>query len=388
MAPVVGVHWLEPLLPEYEKVPAEILEKCDRLLALSVRLDERLSREAASKVSELLAITNSFYSNLIEGQFTEPVEVARRAPRRTREELYELAVDHVRAQVFLERLVDKKNLTWDAMFHPSLLSWVHRRIFRGEYTPESPAITFRDVDVEVGDHVAPSHTGVVAMIDRMHEFYGRQRTLHQQLLSVMAYHHRLAWVHPWSDGNGRAIRLLTHLQLRRLGLGSGLWSLSRGLARYQSDYYALLHEADQPRAGALDGRGQLTQKGLLRFIDFMLNTCLDQLEYTLSALDANSIRARLEIGLLLAPEVEGRGLKPEVVRALHALFIQGRMSRTDFKAFTGLGEKTAQTQLSTLIKLGLVESETPKARDVTPGLPFWLAEMIFPNLHRRFGIVG
>lgn len=384
MVPVAGTHWLEPLLPE--KVSDEILEKCDRLLALAVRLDERLPAETASKVSELLAITNSFYSNLIEGQFTEPVEVAKRAPRRTREELYALAVDHVRAQTFLERLTDKKDLTWGAMFHPNLLSWVHRRIFRGEDTAYSPVIAFREIDVEVGDHLAPSHAGVVAMLDRMHEFYGRQRTMHLRLLSVMAYHHRLAWVHPWSDGNGRAIRLLTHLQLRRLGLGSGLWSLSRGLARYQSDYYALLHEADQPRAGALDGRGQLTQKGLLEFIEFMLNTCLDQLEYTLSALDTNNIRGRLERGLLLAPEVEGSGVRPEVIRALHALFTQGRMSRADFKAFTGLGDKTAQIQLSTLIKLGLVESETPKARDVTPGLPFWLAEMIFPNLHRRFGI--
>lgn len=388
MLPVVGTHWLEPLLPEYDKVPAEILEKCDRLHALTVRLDERLPARTASKVSGLLATTNSFYSNLIEGQFTEPVEVAIRAPRRTREELYALAVDHVRAQVFLERVAERKNLTWDDMFHPRLLSWVHRRIFRGEYDGDSAGVAFRDIDVEVGDHVAPSHTGVIAMIDRMHEFYGRQRTLHLQLLSVMAYHHRLAWVHPWSDGNGRAIRLLTHLQLKRLGLGSGLWSLSRGLARHQSDYYALLHEADQPRAGALDGRGQLTQKGLLRFIDFMLNTCLDQVEYTLSALDSDNIRSRLERGLLLAPQVEGKGIKPEVVRALHSLLTQGRMSRIDFKAFTGLGEKTAQNQLSILIKLGLVESETPKARDVTPGLPFWLAEMIFPNLHRRFEIVG
>ncbi len=388
MNPVVGIFWLEPLLPEFDHIPPETFEKCDRFIELSIRLQQRLPKETAEKISSLIAITNSFYSNLIEGQFTEPVEVAKRAPKKTREQLYALAVDHVRAQRLFERLLDRKPLDWDEMFHPMLLSMVHRKIFCDPNSKPSSSHLFRSQDVRVGEHVPPSHLGVPEMIQRMHEFYGMQRTRHKRLLSVMAYHHRLAWVHPWEDGNGRTIRLITHLQLRQMGLGSGLWSLSRGLARGQKAYYDLLHEADQQRAGALDGRGQLTQRGLLRFIDFMLETGIDQMQYTLDALEPGSMRSRLDTGLLLAPEAKGMGLKPEIIKAIHLLLLQGRMSRADFKSFTGLGDKTAQTQLSILIKMGLVESKTPKARDVTPGMPFWLAELIFPNLHKRFGLAG
>ncbi|EPJ76109.1 MULTISPECIES: hypothetical protein [unclassified Pseudomonas] len=46
--------------------------------------------------------------------------------------------------------------------------------------------------------------------------------------------------------------------------------------------------------------------------------------------------------------------------------------------------RPAIDELSTLIKFGLVESQTPKSRIVTPGLPAWLAQDIFPDLHRRF----
>lgn len=57
---------------------------------------------------------------------------------------------------------------------------------------------------------------------------------------------------PFEDGNGRVVRMATHLQLTRIGLGSPLWSISRGLARKQDEYYARLSAADQGRRG---GRG-------------------------------------------------------------------------------------------------------------------------------------
>src|SRR6266481_196053 len=53
----------------------------------------------------------------------------------------------------------------------------------------------------------------------------RQRV--QQLLSAAAGHHRLLWIHPFVDGNGRVARLMSHALLLRLGVGSSLWSVSR-----------------------------------------------------------------------------------------------------------------------------------------------------------------
>ncbi|MDD2894189.1 MAG: Fic family protein, partial [Halothiobacillaceae bacterium] len=206
----------------------------------------------------------------------------------------------------------------------------------------------------------------------------------QRLLAAFAFHHRLAWVHPFADGNGRVVRLLTHLQLFKLGLASPLWSLSRGLAREHALYYARLANADQPRRGDLDGRGQLTQAGLFEFIEFMLQTSLDQIHYMIEALDRAKMRERLERIAMLEPSIIEAGIKPEAARALHILISLGRVSRSDFKVFLGLGERVAIDQLKKLIELGLVESPTPKARDLYPGLPVWFAQSLLPDLHKRF----
>ncbi|WP_454865508.1 Fic family protein [Pseudomonas hormoni] len=130
-------------------------------------------------------------------------------------------------------------------------------------------------NVFVGDHAAPGWESVGAMIARMKEVYGRPRILGANRRAV-AFHHRLAFTHPFKDGNGRLIRMMTHLQLVKIGLGSPLWSISRGLARRRDDYYAKLRAADQPRRGDLDGRGQLTQAGLINFVRFMLEVCKEQ----------------------------------------------------------------------------------------------------------------
>ena len=36
------------------------------------------------------------------------------------------------------------------------------------------------------------------------------------------------------------------------------------------------------------------------------------------------------------------------------------------------------------VKLGVVDSLTPRAREVYPGLPGWFAQQVFPDLYRRF----
>ncbi|MBV6752268.1 Fic family protein [Pseudomonas chlororaphis] len=351
--------------------------------------------EMTSRVGGLLRVTSSFYSNLIEGQFTEPLTLAPSAPKRSRKELSELAMTHIGAQQAFERAMTLyAESPWATFFDPKLIARVHRRLFHGA-TPEQLRLVdggllipgqLRDEaqkNVLVGDHAAPASTAVTPMLVRMQQVYGRLPDARSRLLATMAYHHRLAWIHPFVDGNGRSIRLITHLQLHKLGLASPLWSLSRGLARQQNAYYAFLANADKPRRGDLDGRGQLTQAGLFEFVGFMLETCLDQMRYTEQALNVAQMRARLETIFKWEPRILKAGLKLESARALHILLTQGTISRADFKVFTGLNERTAIEQLKILVNLGIVESLSPKARDLYPGLPIWFAQLLFPDLHQR-----
>lgn len=392
MSLITTIGWLEPLLPE--RVPQHLLDKCDRLQRDSVRLSALLAPETAKCVGHLLRATNSFYSNLIEGHYTEPLALASNAPKRDRKVLTELAYTHMDAQRAFERAIQRfHDLQWSALFAPWFLEHVHARLFLNATAQELTLTDGRQMmpgalrtdNVSIGAHVPPEHHIVPAMMVRMQQVYGAQKDFRRQLLAVLAYHHRFAWVHPFPDGNGRTMRLITHLQLQKLGLASDLWSLSRGLARQQAQYYAHLHAADQPRQGDLDGRGQLTQRGLFEFMDFMLDTCLDQVSYMTQSLDTHSLRERLELIVLTDPRMKTAGIRVEAARALHILIMQGCTRRADFKVFLGLGDRMATAQLTELIKLGLVKSRTPRARDVFVGLPGWFAQQVFPDLYRRFG---
>lgn len=394
---ISGNHWLEPIWPS-PGFPASILRMAETLSFRAGKLTGLLHENTAVRIGGLMRITNSYYSNLIEGQFTEPVTLSARVPRRNSKELRELAESHIGVQALLERAVRRSQsieAPWGVFFAPELVSVIHRRLFAGASDDDLRLSDgrllvpgqLRDTaqrNVLVGDHAAPAWESVAPMLTRLQQVYGGQPDLTSRILSALAYHHRLAFVHPFEDGNGRVVRMITHLQLMRLGLASPLWSLSRGVARKQDEYYGRLRAADQPRRGDLDGRGQLTQGGLFEFVEFMLQVCIDQMEYVEHAMDLISLRQRLERVIGLERRFIESGVKQEMAKAIHILLTQGAVARADFKIFSGLHDRVASDQLKKLIDIGVVEAPSAKSRSIFPGLPVWFAQLIFPDIHRRF----
>ena len=94
-----------------------------------------------------------------------------------------------------------------------------------------------------------------------------------------AAHHRFNYIHPLVDGNGRVSRLMSHAMALQAGIGAqGLWSISRGLARGLGDasqYKRMMDEADSPRRGDLDGRGNLSLQSLIEFVTWFCRVALD-----------------------------------------------------------------------------------------------------------------
>ncbi|ELG7182201.1 TPA: Fic family protein [Pseudomonas aeruginosa] len=395
MTLIADKSWLNPILPE--TLPASILEKADTLPAKAAFLAGRLAPETAARLSKLLLITNTYYSNLIEGQYTEPaaMQIAQNAPKRERQLLKDQAVKHMEVQRLFERALSRYPRQFQDMFSTKLISTVHFRLFHGTDEDSRRLSDGRvlvpgalrstpDEEVFVGNHAAPAATAVSAMLAHLQAGFGASKDPRRRLIAVLAYHHRLAWVHPFLDGNGRVARMITHLQLVQLGLEPYLWSLSRGLARRHEDYYRALAMADRQREGDLDGRGQMSQKHYFAFIEFMLDVCHDQVDYMISALDRTKLRERVLRAFKTNERLLDAGIRPESAPAVIALLMQGALPRNEFKTFTGLPPRSATDELTRLIKTGIVVSPTPKSRTLEPGLPAWFAQDIFPDLHRRF----
>ena len=158
--------------------------------------------------------------------------------------------------------------------------------------PLQPGV-LRDRDVSVGRHVAPSFVALSAFLQRWGGFYAQVRRGEMQALAAAASHHRLTWVHPFRDGNGRVARLHTHLVLGHMGLTNGLWSPLRGFARAHDAYYDRLAAADEPRAGDLDGRGNLSELALCEWMDYVLGLCLEQVRFITGLLDLGRMKERI-----------------------------------------------------------------------------------------------
>jgi Fic family protein len=338
---------------------------------------------------------NSYYTNKIEGQHTKPADIERALRKdfdadMTMARKQRLAVAHMDVEEQLERTQAPDGRgSFSALF----VREIHRLLY--EKLPEPDRVTdegehivpgeYRTRNVTVGHHVALPWQDVVALMQAWADHYAKLAGAEQLVIGAACAHHRLVWVHPFVDGNGRAARLHTHLVFFSMGLTQGLWSPMRGLARTQEQYYARLNNADLPRRNDLDGRGPLSQEELVAFVRYFLEICLDQVRFMRSRLDLGALRDRMRSLLIHLQDhpwqvgSEKSVVKLEALEALHYLAVAGPVERSRFVAMTGLGERTGRRVLASLIDYGLLTAETSRA-PVAFAVPLSSLRFLFPNL--------
>jgi len=243
------------------------------------------------------------------GQLARPgaVEPVRRRPARTGENVQNLQLE-ARAHIDVQRKIDAGSTPQPAT-SVEFIRWVHKEFC--QQLPEELLVVWdpktgrkekvipgelRQIMVKVGHHIPPAPTDLPPLLERFAAAYGNEELPKiQRIIGIAASHHRLLWIHPFTDGNGRVTRLYSHAFLKELGIGSSLWSVSRGLARAVDKYKAALQAADEPRHGDLDGRGNLTQAGLVDFYTFFLSSCVDQVVFMESLFELAELQRRMEI---------------------------------------------------------------------------------------------
>jgi len=381
-------HQFEPLLPSQARMEP-LLAKAHDLSRFATTL---AGTRVPPELRGLLRSMNSYYTNRIEGQHTRPHEIDQALRKDFSADAVlaakqRLAVAHIEAEEALELRYSATNGA-QALYSAGAVQDLHHELFgrlpvADLLTPEKERIVpgqLRQRDVKVGQHVAPTHASVPDFLARWASFYSGVRRGEAALLAMAAAHHRLSWVHPFVDGNGRVMRLHTHTLLSALGYTGGLWSPLRGFARSTEPYYALLADADSLRRGDLDGRGNLSEQALIAWIGYVLDTCIDQVKFMSNMLDFATLKARIEACLVFEASVVKQGVRQESLRGLHYLFLSGEeMARGDFKSMLGMSDRGATDALGALIKRGLLKSDSPQGK-VRFGLPQHALRFMFPQL--------
>jgi Fic family protein len=171
---------------------------------------------------------------------------------------------------------------------------------------------------------------------------------------------------------------MSHALLLDIGVGSALWSVSRGLARNASDYKRLLMTADQPRRNDLDGRGALSQEALNDFCEFFLETCLDQIRYMRELLDPSELQRRME--LYVRDEESAERLPKRSFTVLREALLSGELERGRVPGLIDASERTARRVISALIEKRLLISGSHRA-PLRLAFPIDVVERWFPRLY-------
>jgi Fic family protein len=386
----------EPLFPE-DRVLEPLLERAANLVSSSQKLLAVQGTPLVAATVPQLRAMNSYYTNKIEGQHTTPAKIEDALKRDYSADVAErkkqlLAIAHIETETALEN--DWGTLPIAALFEPARISTLHDRFF--SYLPVDERVTgegdrivpgeLRKVDVTVGRHLAPEPGMIEPLLNAWATRYARIRAKEYQLIGIACSHHRLAWIHPFLDGNGRVARLHSHLALRAADLTHDLWSPLRGLAREHEQYYARLSEADQTRRNDLDGRGNLSQEGLVRFAQFFLDCCLDQVSFMIGMTEFDGIADRL-LDLLRYLDAnpwtigsEKSVIKPEAsALAMEFVALRRAVTRAEFTQMLGVSDVLARRITRSLLDFGLLTSPSHRS-DLSFGLPLKSLRFLFPRL--------
>ncbi|HKM65352.1 MAG TPA: Fic family protein [Acidisphaera sp.] len=346
-------------------------------------------------MGDLVRGMNCYYSNLIEGHDTLPVDIERAlhadfATEPKRRDLQLEAAAHIAVQAAIDTDAIDANQPLSALaaeihrqFYdrlPDSLRWVEElgSVRRVEVIPGQ----WRGGNVKVGAHVAPPADELSSWMARVDEYAPERFGRAERLVAVAASHHRLLWVHPFSDGNGRVARLLSHALLRRAGVGSPLWSVARGLARNVDAYRAYLARADDPPQGALDGRGILSDGRLADFCRFFLAACIDQVRFMRALLAPEALAGR--VGEFVAAEAAGKRLDPRVQPLLEQALLFGVVSRGGVPGLLGVSERQARRLIRPLVDRGLLTGA--KDAPLRIAFPLGESERLFPHLWAPAGV--
>jgi Fic family protein len=377
-------HQFEPLLPQRRL--DEFRQRTRAVVEQSLRLSSSAHPATVGSLRELVREMNSYYSNRIEGQSTHPLNIERALRQDFSDKpdvakLQRLALAHIEAERELEQRVASGESASTSAFLQQAHAALYGRLSIKDRTTEDGRIidpgVWRVEQVAVGRHEPPLWSSLPGFLARLDAVYGIEISLDEMLLRIAAMHHRTAWVHPFLDGNGRAVRLQTHCAL--WCLSSGLWSMNRGLARNREKYYQLLDAADSHRQGDLDGRGNLSEKLLGDWCDWFLSVAEDQVSFMSKMLNLDAMKARIA-GLITYRSQFDKGIRAEAIVALYHLFLAGPTPRGEFQQMTGLGERTARSLLSRLIETRLVTS-TSHTAPVQLAFPLDALQFLLPELY-------
>ncbi|AWH86209.1 Fic family protein [Flavobacterium album] len=226
----IDVTYREELQPQFDR----LYEKHKELVN-----SRPLPYAALSKIRESLSLEWTYNSNSIEGNtltLRETQMVLQEGitiKGKSLQEHFE-AKNHEKAIDYLYNLVDD-NYTLRGIDILTLHGLVLRNI-EDEYAGR---IRNAGVRISGANFVPPNAQKVSGMLDELVDFINNNPLGLNDIELATVFHHKLVWIHPFFDGNGRTVRLAMNLLLMRKGFPPAII-----LKNDRKKYYEALNQAN------------------------------------------------------------------------------------------------------------------------------------------------
>jgi len=141
------------------------------------------------------------------------------------------------------------------------------------------------VKIAKSKHLPPQPETVQSYMDEWVEFINRKNDIKYDLIKIAIAHHRFAWVHPFGNGNGRVVRLLTYALLIKYGFRVKDGQLINPTAVFcnnREKYYSMLSTADEG-----------TDASMLEWCDYVLTGICDEISKVNKLLDHEYLLGRV-----------------------------------------------------------------------------------------------
>ncbi len=214
------------------------------------------------QLKDIFHILESLGSARIEGNQTtlsEFVESVISSPNKEKADEGLQEIKNIEAAIeFIESNIGK-----DTIFNRALISQIHKILVEGLNLPPNGegsrypgALRPINVTISGSKHVPPDQIKVPDYFDALMDFVNKETISQNHLLITAIAHHRMAWIHPFDNGNGRLIRMFTYAMLIKQGFQVKSGRILNPTAIFCIDrdrYYEKLALADSgEKEGVLD----------------------------------------------------------------------------------------------------------------------------------------
>lgn len=199
------------------------------------------------------------------------------------------------------------------------LHWltVQQLVREGDKTPGQ--YRHQLVRIAGSHHTPPEPFMVRSYMDELLDFINQAAPPKYDLLKVALAHHRFSWIHPFTNENGRVVRLITYAMLIKYGFnvqaGGRLLNPTAVFCNDRNRYYSQLMQADSG-----------SQAGLESWCTYVLSGIRDELIKLDSLLQYQTLKAKILLPALAYSKTR------ELVTEEEYRILQLAISQGEFKA--------------------------------------------------------